>query len=251
MLAETLRAIGAEFPASIAQSASTTEINRALFNLSLIQKRIQPPAKIADLGAGMGLFPLAAVKSGYTFYAIDDYRDPVNFMVGDAAVNVLKSHGVNVIEQDIMSAPLPFEPSSLDAITTFDCMEHLHKSPKKLFANCMQILRPGGVFVIGVPNCVNLRKRITVPLGRGKWTRMEDWYDQEVFRGHVREPDVADLRYIARDMGLENVEVVGRNWLGLISGNKLISAATAMVDPVLRLLPTLCANIYMVGSKRR
>ena len=45
---------------------------------------------------------------------------------------------------------------------------------------------------------------------------MAHWYEPELFRGHVREPDVDDLRYIARDMGLEDVvvakgaEVVGR-----------------------------------------
>ena len=43
--------------------------------------------------------------------------------------------------------------------------------------------------MVGVPNCVNLRKRLTVPLGRGKWSPMADWYEQPSFRGHVREPD--------------------------------------------------------------
>ena len=61
---------------------------------------------------------------------------------------------------------------------------------------------------------MNLRKRITVPLGYGKWSRMEDWYEEDRFRGHVREPDVADLRYIGADLDLKNIEILGRNWLG-------------------------------------
>jgi hypothetical protein len=76
-------------------------------------------------------------------------------------------------------------------------------------------LKPGGLFFLGVPNCVFLRKRITVPLG--KWSSMDEWYERETFGGHIREPDVGHLRYIARDLGLGYVRVFGRNWLGYAS----------------------------------
>jgi SAM-dependent methyltransferase len=49
-------------------------------------------------------------------------------------------------------------------------MEHWHRSPKALFHEALTWLRPGGLLVIGVPNCVNLRKRLTVPLGRSPKT---------------------------------------------------------------------------------
>ena len=108
---------------------------------------------------------------------------------------------------------LPFEEASFDVITSFDSMEHWHHSPKRLFQEVMRVLKPSGRFILGVPNCVNLRKRLTVPFGFGKWSSIDDWYEQETFRGHVREPDVEDLRYIANDMGLMELQILGRNWM--------------------------------------
>jgi hypothetical protein len=47
-------------------------------------------------------------------------------------------------------------------------MEHWHHSPKRLFRQVSdKLLKPGGRFVLAVPNCVNLRKRLSVPLGVG------------------------------------------------------------------------------------
>ena len=109
---------------------------------------------------------------------------------------------------------LILNPKVLDAFTVFDTMEHWHNSPKRTFHQLMTALKPGGLFIVSAPNCVNLRKRITVPFGVGKWTAMRDWYEVEQFRSHVREPDVADLRYIAADLGLKNAQVIGRNWSG-------------------------------------
>jgi hypothetical protein len=103
--------------------------------------------------------------------------------------------------------------------------------------------------VLSVPNCVNLRKRVTVPFGAGKWSRMEHWYEPEVFRAHVREPDVEDLRYIARDLKLQNVEILGRNWLGYASAKPIIRMATNVVDRVIQFRPSLCSNIYLLGTK--
>ena len=109
-------------------------------------------------------------------------------------------------------------------------------------------LKPGGRFVLGVPNCVNLRKRITVPLGIGKWSRMSDWYEEPVFRAHVREPDVDDLWYIARDMSLKNPQILGRNWLAYDSPFSIVRLLIPMLDGPLRFFPRLCANIYLTGT---
>lgn len=48
-------------------------------------------------------------------------------------------------------------------------------------------------------------------------------------------------------MGLTNVEIHGRNWLGYRSPKELIRFVTPFVDHVLRLRPTLCSDIYMAG----
>ncbi len=119
--------------------------------------------------------------------------------------------------------------------------------PKRLMI--VHELRAGGRFVIGVPNCVNLRKRITVPLGYGKWSSFDEWYGNPLFRGHVREPDVADLRAIASDMKLQNVRIVGRNWLGFASANPIVRSFTKAIDVPLRAFPALCADIYLVAEK--
>ncbi len=104
--------------------------------------------------------------------------------------------------------------------------------------------------VIGTPNAVNLRKRLAVPLGRSNWSRFEDWYDPPVFTGHVREPTVSDLERIARDVGLATWQVVGRNWLGY-RRRRLGQAIATVVDRPLRLRPTLCSTLYLVGNFAR
>jgi len=59
--------------------------------------------------------------------------------------------------------------------------------------------------------------RIIVPLGHGTWSQMSGWYEEEVFRGHVREPSVSDLKYIANERlhyraKLDGATIQGFNW---------------------------------------
>jgi hypothetical protein len=126
-------------------------------------------------------------------------------------------------------------------------MEHWHHSPKKIFHSIKLWLKHNGLFVLGVPNCVNLRKRLTIPFGYGKWTSMKEWYEKEEFRGHVREPDVDDLLYIAKDMDLKNVEILGRNLVSCRSDKRMVRFATIIFGYLLQLRPSLCGDIYMIG----
>src|SRR5205085_2745440 len=117
------------------------------------------------------------------------------------------------------------------------------------FRELVGTMNEGGRFVLSAPNCVNLRKRVTALFGRCKWSSMKDWYEPEEFRGHVREPDVSDLRYIAADLGLGHARIIGRNWLGVQSGNAAIRTLSTVLDPLMRLRPSLCSNLYLVGEK--
>ena len=80
---------------------------------------------------------------------------------------------------------------------------------------------------------------------------MEDWYEEPEFRGHVRESDVGDLRYIARDLGLKAVKILGRNWLGYASASGVLRFGTRIADIPLRIFPSLCADLYLTGHTQR
>jgi SAM-dependent methyltransferase len=203
--------------------------------------------EICDVGGGWGGFACYAASMGLKVTMIDDFGDPGQ-RHKDVRSTMPAKYGVRVVKQDILKEPLPFIANSIDAFTCFDVLEHLHASPKALLHNMKLCLKPGGTLLLGLPNCVNLRKRITVPLGFGKWSAMREWYESPVFRSHVREPDVSDLRYIARDLGLQNVRIKGANFSGFEAGS-FLRAATRIADPFLRLRPSLCADLYLIGEK--
>lgn len=249
-LADILREVAREYPDAL-REGQLSDIPRIAFNISLACKDLDlRNASICDLGGGVGLFSVGCAAMGFKrVVLIDDFGDAVYQTVGDSIFELHRRYGVEIISRDVIRDGINDAIDAIDVITSFDSMEHWHHSPKALFRQVMQSLNPGGRFILGVPNSVNLRKRISVPLGIAKWSTMNDWYEQEAFRGHVREPDVDDLAYIASDMELNHVRIYGRNWLGYRSGSRLIQLATYVVDYPLRLWPSLCSDIYLIGSK--
>lgn len=73
---------------------------------------------------------------------------------------------------------------------------------------------------------------------------MEDWYEPDIFRGHVREPSARDLNYIAKDINLANPTIIGRNWTA--GAGKIMR----VIDYALRPFPSLCSDLYLIGVKR-
>lgn len=243
--------LAAEYPPRMA-AEQMSDIPRIAFNISLVLPAEKPLDKmvVCDIGGGIGLFSVGCAAVGFgKSILVDDFADQVNLELGDSILDLHRRHGVQVISRDVMAQGLKDLRTSFDVVTCFDSMEHWHSSPKSLFHELIAMMNPRGLLVVGVPNCVNLRKRLTVPLGRGKWSPMQEWYEPAVFRAHVREPDVDDLWYIARDLKLQNVRILGRNWLGYRSNSKWMRRVTGLVDPLMQFRPSLCSNIYLVGEK--
>jgi len=250
---EILREVANKYPKYMVDE-QVKDIPRIGYNISIVLDSVKEKSlsevEICDLGGGVGLFSVGCAALGLKrTVLVDDFKDPANYRIGDSILDLHRDYGVEVISRDVVTDGIDDIAGAFDVVSTFDSMEHWHHSPKRLFCAVMAKLKPGGSFILSVPNCVNLRKRITVPLGRGKWSGMQDWYESEVFRGHVREPDVNDLRYIARDLGLVGIKIYGRNWMGYSSGKALVRLATKIIDYPLRLKPSLCSDIYMKGVK--
>jgi SAM-dependent methyltransferase len=243
-----LREIARTYPPSLIER-ELVDVKRIAFHVTEVGRRMGSDIELVDVGGGIGLFTLGCARCGMRATLIDDFLDPVVACVGPSVLDVHRRAGVRVVARDAVRDGLGLRPSSVDVVTCFDSMEHWHNSPKRLFAEIMATLKPGGLFFLSGPNCVNARKRLTVPFGYGKWTAMEEWYEERVFRGHTREPDVEDLLYIARDMGLHRVEVFGRNWLGYANRSRTVRAATPFLDRVLRWVPQLCSDIYLAGYR--
>lgn len=245
----TLEDVAQKYPSGMVAD-QRRDIRRIAYSIQLALNGAVPAGlAICDIGGGLGLFSPSCAALGMRAAVVDDFNDPVNSGEGERALDVHRHYGVRIIQRDVVKDGLADIGEKFDIVTSFDSMEHWHHSPKELFRQvATTLLKPGGRLVLGVPNCVNLRKRITVPLGRGKWSSMHDWYEQPTFRGHVREPDCDDLRYIARDIGLRDVKIVGQNWIGHLSSSKAIRVATKIIDRPLRLFPSLCADLYLTGS---
>jgi 2-polyprenyl-3-methyl-5-hydroxy-6-metoxy-1,4-benzoquinol methylase len=248
-----LKSMCTEYPYFL-QSHQLRDIERIAFHMSIAirEKSIQniSTLSICDLGGGNTLFsPAFAAMGAKCSVLVDDLSDSDNeWIYGNQASPHIK-YGVQIYRQDLLKDRLKGVPELLDVVSCFNSMEHWHNSPKKLFSEVYKKLAPGGIFILSTPNCANLRKRVALFFGRAKWSALTDWYDVEIFRGHVREPDLEDLIWIARDMGLINITTYGRNWMGHYSTSRVIRTLSKIADMPLRAFPTLCSDIYVVGQK--
>jgi SAM-dependent methyltransferase len=239
----TLEAVVDLYPEPL-RPAERADLARHLFHLEQVHR---PGGSLADLGGGIGTFSPACAALGMTTWLVDDFGDAVNERFDLDAIGVHRRTGVRVVATPVRDFGRHFPDSSLDVVTCFESLEHWHHSPRPVLEEARRVLRPGGLLFLATPNAANARNRLRLLLGRPNGSRFEDWYYPETFRGHVREPVVAELVRMVAELGFERRAVWGRNWLGSSRGWKRL--ATAAVDRALRPFPTLCKEIYVLAAK--
>jgi SAM-dependent methyltransferase len=239
---------------------------RGMFYLRLLDEIdvLSPGKHLLDLGAGTSAFGPVASALGMKVTIADDFGGGggVDIEHLDATRKLIEGWktrlGMNVLELDIITQSLPIETGAADVVTCINSLEHWHHSPKRLFREIVRVLRPHGYLILVTPNAANARKRISALLGRNIWDRLDWWYQDgdPVFRGHVREPIIADLKQIMEWNNIEPIKVYGRNYLGQHSKAlggipaPVLRSGVALLDWGLRFFPTLCSDIHVIGRKR-
>ena len=220
-----------------------------LDQLHLAAPLLPPSGDVLDVGGGFAAFAPALALAGHRVTIMDSYVTPSAKAYPWADQPMFAASGVRIVEVDASGPDFAPGVGHYDLVTCIDSIEHWHRSPRRSLHAMMTALSPGGGLMIGVPNCVNMRKRLTVPFGHGKWSPMASWYDEPEFTSHVREPDVDDLEVIARDLGLEDFRIVGRNWSGHSSPSRATRLAARLMDRMLQLRPSLCSDLYLIVRK--
>lgn len=88
-----------------------------------------------------------------------------------------------------------------------DVLEHLHDSPRELLNSLVKLIKPEGLLFIPVPNAVNIRKRISVLLGKKIFLDLNLIIGTLGHGQHIREYVRDDLVKLLEYLGVLIVEL--------------------------------------------
>jgi 2-polyprenyl-3-methyl-5-hydroxy-6-metoxy-1,4-benzoquinol methylase len=155
--------------------------------VSLLQREsVRPPARVLEIGAGTGLFAMAAERAGYDVTGIEASSHAVDVASGRVRGTMI-CHDAN--------RPLDLADASFDAAVMFDVIEHLHDYPTTL-SEAFRVLRPGGLVVVITLNAFSVVRPL---LGR-RWS----WHQDPT---HVVLFSSRSLRQAMRDAGFETIAI--------------------------------------------
>ena len=211
---------------------------------------------LIDLGGGISVPNGVLAQLGMSVYVVDmletywEHRPQVQAKIA-GEVKLLESCGVRFIVKDISTYDLTadFADNSVDVISSFHCMEHLHSSPRLVLQSAMRVLKPGGKLVIEVPNAANARKRLSLLFGRTNYTPYNQFFYTEPFWGHIREYTTGDLQCLAHNLGASRYQITGRNTIYGEWAMKIPSWVRQSSDMILRLFPGLCSCLVLEITK--
>jgi 2-polyprenyl-3-methyl-5-hydroxy-6-metoxy-1,4-benzoquinol methylase len=125
--------------------------------LALIKRRLAPPARLLEVGAGEGRFVAAARDAGYEAYGLEPSARAVE-LAARAGVELTRSS----LETALVGA------GEFDGIVLWHVLEHL-ESPTEALGRVAAWLSPGGLLLLGVPNLASVQATI----GGGRWLHLD------------------------------------------------------------------------------
>ena len=102
---------------------------------------IKHEGKFLDIGCGLGYSMEVAKNYGYETFGVEPLVAAANHAIDELHLNVKKG----------FFDPKDYPANSFDLIWLDQVLEHVYE-PDKLFADIITILKPGGIFFLGLPN---------------------------------------------------------------------------------------------------
>jgi 2-polyprenyl-3-methyl-5-hydroxy-6-metoxy-1,4-benzoquinol methylase len=139
--------------------------------------------RILDVGTGRGIFPGLMRERGWDAHGTE---------ISEVAAQGALESRLPVFIGDFLDAP--YAPGSFDVVVLWHVLEHIRDGHAAL-AKCHELVRPGGLLVIAVPNFESLQAALAGPL----------WFHLDVPR-HYFHFRLSALRTILADHGFRTVE---------------------------------------------
>tara|TARA_B100000029_G_scaffold146386_1_gene141699 strand:+ start:295 stop:1188 length:894 start_codon:yes stop_codon:yes gene_type:complete len=178
---------------------------------NIVLKYLPRGSSILDFGCGPCDKTAVLQHLGFNCSAYDDFRDDWHVIDDnkEKIVSFANDCGID-LKMAGESEILPFAEQSFDMVMLHDVLEHLHDSPRDLLDDLLGLVKPDGLIFVTVPNAVNIRKRVSVLLGKTNLPSFESYYWYHgPWRGHVREYVKSDLSLLAEYLNCEILELHG------------------------------------------
>ncbi len=161
---------------------------------------------VLDLGCGSGDFLLACRRRGWKTIGIEQPEAP--------AMQRLNDLGISVVSPDKMDS---IESNSINTVTAWHVLEHLPE-PRETFEQVRRILKPGGRFVIEVPNFSSWQALLGGP----------DWFHVDVPR-HLLHFDRPSLGLL-----LDESQFTAEHWSTFSLEYDIFSLTQSLLNKVCR-----------------
>jgi methionine biosynthesis protein MetW len=170
-------------------------------------------------------------------------------MTETSKVAATRAHakGLLVVRADPDTDPLPFGEGRFDIVVSDSAIEHRF-SPERSVEESIRVLRPGGKYILMVPNLGHWKYRLWLLLGRFPWVQ-----NSPTDRSHIRFYTLYEARRMLAKRGLK---IIGQDgsaclWVkGLIPLVLRLPLVDCLYSRLARFFPSLLARDVLLVARK-
>jgi SAM-dependent methyltransferase len=187
---------------------------RYAFLVGLLEQRLDPPARLVELGAAPGDQIAALADRGFDTTAVDIGIASDEWADGTEGrmAGLFADRGVRYVEWDLEQVPYPLDHEAYDGVIYTEVFEHLRDYPVRSLHEVARILRPGGFLFFSTPNAAYIRNRLDLVRGRSVYTPLPDWIGGVPHARHAREYLFREMDEVMQLAGLDVVVRTSRHF---------------------------------------